>query len=141
MIRSLKPHELEVYLPLRQALWPGADDPSEVMAQLAHPERFQILVAEEEGRLVGWAEVSLRDYAEGCETSPVGFLEGWYVAPTHRRRGIGRRLVEAAEDWARAKGCIEMASDTELHNTSSQLAHTRLGYQEVERLVCFRKSL
>jgi len=71
----------------------------------------------------------------------VGYLEGWYVSPEHRRAGIGRKLVQAAEDWARSKGCTEMASDAELHNTQSQQAHRRLGYEEVERIVCFRKSL
>lgn len=98
-------------------------------------------MAEQNGQLVGFVEVSLRDYAEGCESSPVGYLEGWYVVPEHRKTGIGRRLVQAAEDWARAKGCSEMASDSELSNTQGQQAHARLGYQEVERMVCFRKSL
>lgn len=140
-IRPLTPHEVEIYVPLRQALWPDANDPSEVMDQLARPERFQILVAEEGSQFIGWVEVALRDYAEGCQTSPVGYLEGWYVVPTHRQSGIGRKLVEAAEDWARAKGCTEMASDTETHNTPSQQAHLHLGYQEVERIVCFRKPL
>jgi len=140
-IRPLTPHEVEIYVPLRQALWPDANYPSEVMDQLARPERFQILVAEEGSQFIGWVEVALRDYAEGCQTSPVGYLEGWYVVPTHRQSGIGRKLVEAAEDWARAKGCTEMASDTETHNTPSQQAHLHLGYQEVERIVCFRKPL
>ncbi|WP_041653509.1 aminoglycoside 6'-N-acetyltransferase [Allomeiothermus silvanus] len=140
-IRPLAPHEVEIYVPLRQALWPDANDPSEVMDQLARPERFQILVAEEGSQFIGWVEVALRDYAEGCQTSPVGYLEGWYVVPTHRQSGIGRKLVEAAEDWARGKGCTEMASDTKIHNTLSQIAHARLGYAEVERIVCFRKPL
>lgn len=140
-IRPLTPHEVEIYVPLRQALWPDANDPSEVMDQLARPERFQILVAEEGSQFIGWVEVALRDYAEGCQTSPVGYLEGWYVVPTHRQSGIGRKLVEAAEDWARGKGCTEMASDTEIHNTLSQIAHARLGYAGVERIVCFRKPL
>lgn len=140
-IRPLTPYEVEAYIPLRQALWPGADHASEVADQLAHPERFQILMAEENGQFIGWAEVSLRDYAEGCQTSPVGYLEGWYVVPTRRQSGIGRKLVQAAEDWARGKGCTEMASDVEIRNTPSQIAHARLGYAEVERIVCFRKPL
>lgn len=83
----------------------------------------------------------MRDYAEGCGSRPVGYLEGWYVIPEARRRGIGRALVEAAEAWARARGCTEMASDTELANRLSQMAHSRLGYEETERLVHYRKSL
>lgn len=141
-IRPLGADEVEAYWPLREALWPEGSDRAEVAYQLAHPERFQILVAEDgKGSFIGWLEVSLRDYAEGCETSPVGYLEGWYVLPGQRKKGIGRMLVEAAERWARGKGCIEMASDTELQNTLSQQVHTRLGYDQVERIVCFRKSL
>jgi aminoglycoside 6'-N-acetyltransferase I len=86
-------------------------------------------------------EASLRKFADGCSTTPVGYIEGWYVAPQHRRSGIGRCLVEAAEQWARSQGCTEMASDSLLDNFDSQRAHARLGYQEVERAVRFRKDL
>lgn len=141
-VRPLEAHEVEVYWPLREALWSEGSDRSEVTYQLAHPERFQILVAEDgKGGFIGWLEVSLRGYAEGCETSPVGYLEGWYVMPEHRKKGVGRKLIEAAEDWARGKGCTEMASDTELQNALSQRVHTRLGYVQVEQIVCFRKLL
>lgn len=140
-VRPLEPHETERYLPLRQALWPDTADAAEVAHQLAYSERFQIFIAEDSSdNLVGLLEVSLRDYAEGCETSPVDYLEGWYVACEHRRSGVGRRLVEAAEEWARAKSSTEIASDTKIHNTLSQQAHVQLGYAEVEQIVCFRKS-
>jgi aminoglycoside 6'-N-acetyltransferase I len=90
---------------------------------------------------VGFAEVSRRAYAEGCETSPVGFLEGWYVVPARRRQGVGRALVAAAEAWARGLGCREFASDTLADNASSTCAHRALGFEEVEVLRCFRKTL
>ena len=83
----------------------------------------------------------LRAWAEGCESSPVGYLEGWYVAEHARLHGIGGRLVAAAEDWARSRGCIEMASDTELANRVSEAAHLRLGYQVAARVTAFRKRL
>ncbi|MCX7783349.1 MAG: GNAT family N-acetyltransferase [Meiothermus sp.] len=141
-VRPLKPPDLERYLSLRLALWPdSAEDSSAEVAQMLTDSNVIILVAEENDQLVGFAEVGLRAYAEGCDSSPVGYLEGWYVAPPYRRGGVGRRLVEAAEDWARARGCTEMASDTETHNTQSQQAHIHLGYREVERIVCFRKLL
>lgn len=91
--------------------------------------------------LRGFAEVSRRAYAEGCETSPVGFLEGWYVVPGARRRGVGRALVEAAERWARGKGCREFASDALADNEVSAAAHEALGFEEVEVIRCFRKEL
>jgi len=141
-IRPLQTPDLLSYLQLRIALWPdSAGDFKREVSEILNADHLASFVAEQDGTLVGFVEVSLRAYAEGCESSPVGYLEAWYVVPEHRNIGVGRRLVEAAEDWATTKGCTEMASDTELHNTQSQQAHSRLGYQEVERLVCFRKPL
>ncbi|GIW38545.1 MAG: aminoglycoside 6'-N-acetyltransferase [Meiothermus ruber] len=141
-IRPLQPQDLRAYFALRTALWPDSEADFELeVSKILNNHRLASFVAEQNGQLVGFVEVSLRDYAEGCESSPVGYLEGWYVAPKHRKTGIGRWLVQAAEDWARARGCSEMASDSELSNTPSHQAHARLGYQEVERIVCFRKSL
>jgi aminoglycoside 6'-N-acetyltransferase I len=95
-----------------------------------------------DGHLAGFLQVSLRSHADGCDPScPVGFIEGWYVIPASRRMGIGRRLLAAAEDWARSQNCKEMASDTQIENEISQTAHQVLGYQVVDRCVHFRKSL
>lgn len=141
-IRSLEISDLPNYFQLRTALWPdSADDFEQEVGEILERPDLESFVAEINGELVGFLEVSLRSYAEGCDSSPVGYLEGWYVAPEYRQTGIGSKLVEAAENWARAKGCLEMASDTEIHNTLSQQAHNKLGYEEVERIVCFRKSL
>jgi len=71
----------------------------------------------------------------------VGYLEGWYVAEHARRQGIGAGLVAAAEDWARSRGCTEMASDTELANRVGEAAHLRLGYEVAARVTAFRKRL
>ncbi|MDJ0711871.1 MAG: GNAT family N-acetyltransferase [Woeseiaceae bacterium] len=101
-----------------------------------------VLVADSgDGTLAGFVEIGSRPYGEGCETSPVAYLEGWYVDSEYRRQGLGTQLVEAAEEWARSEGFREMASDTELDNEISLAAHTELGYEEVERQICFRKSL
>ena len=56
---------------------------------------------------------SLRPYAEGCATTPVAFLEAWFVSPERRRRGVGRALVATAEAWARGRGCHEFANRPE----------------------------
>lgn len=130
---------------MRQRLWPSqpGEHEGEIEAffrgELREPQA--VLVVESGGELVGFAEVSRRDYAEGCSSSPVGYLEGWYVAPGVRRRGLGRMLVRAAEDWAREKGCTEFASDTEVDNELSASAHEKLGFEEVEIIRCFRKRL
>lgn len=102
-----------------------------------------VLIARDDatGESVAFAEVSLRDYAEGCASNPVGYLEGWFVRAQARGRGVGRALIRAAEDWARSRGCAEFASDAETTNPDGIAAHRALGFTEVCRIVCFRKAL
>ena len=93
-------------------------------------------------QMVGFVEACLRSHADGCDPKrPVGFIEGWYVDANWRKRGVGRQLISAAEDWARAQGCVEMASDTWIDNEPSQFAHEALGFQVVDRCVNYRKTL
>ncbi|HEX3627371.1 MAG TPA: GNAT family N-acetyltransferase, partial [Verrucomicrobiae bacterium] len=89
----------------------------------------------------GFAEVGSRSLADGCSTSPVAYLEGWFVDRDLRRQGIGRSLVVAAEQWARERGFREFASDAELENLESQNAHVAIGFREVDRLVLYLKAL
>jgi aminoglycoside 6'-N-acetyltransferase I len=93
------------------------------------------------GALVGFVEVGSRPYADGCDTSPVGYIEAWFVDADMRREGYGRALLVAAEDWARSRGYREMASDALLGNDVSHSAHLRAGYEEVDRVVQYRKSI
>lgn len=99
------------------------------------------LVAELGTTRVGFAELSIRAYAEGCSSDNVGYLEGWYVEASHRHRHIGRALVEAAEQWARKRGCTELASDTGVDNTVSAQAHLACGFEDTGRIQTFRKAL
>ena len=101
-----------------------------------------VFIAErDDGTPCGFVEVGTRSYAEGCESSPVPYIEAWYVDPDVRRLGVGRALLAAAEDWARGLGYREIASDALLDNVVSHRAHLRSGYEEVERIVVFRKTL
>jgi len=128
---------------LREALWPGSlsDHDIETRKYFETVRQLPIVfVAEAGGRIVGFLELDYRKYAPGCRSSPVPFIEGWYVERELQRRGIGRALVEAAEARARADGHREIASDAELENTDGIAAHLALGYKEVERVVCFHKS-
>ena len=135
---------------MREALWPNssaeehAREVDEILAgkpPVTLP--LVILVAETKDRsVVGFLEVDLRSHADGCNPArPVGYLEGWYVTEEHRHRGIGKKLLAAAEDWARSHGCVEMASDTWIDNEVSQRVHNALGYEVVDRCVHFRKTL
>ena len=94
------------------------------------------LAREEGGDVVAFAEATLRGhYVNGCNTSPVGFLEGVYVKPPYRNHGLARVLCEALEDWAADLGCIEFASDVLLQNTLGQKVHEALGFEETERVI------
>ncbi len=149
MIRLVERRDLDAVVRLRVALWPDGsaeEHASEVADLLEGKPRstlpLAILVADEGGAVVGFAEVGLRSHADGCDsTRPVGYLEGWFVRPEDRRRGVGRALVAAAEEWARARGASEIASDTWTDNDGSVRAHAALGFEVVDRCVHFRKSL
>ena len=105
-------------------------------------EPLAVLVAQDGAdRLIGCAELSIRPYAEGCQGDRVAYLEGWYVVPDARRRGVGRALIAAAEDWGRSLGCTEFASDADLTNDTSAAAHLAVGFTEVGQVRCFRKDL
>ena len=135
----------EGWLALRMALWPA--ESSEHLAEMqdccAQPQRYaQFLAYSDAGEAQGLVEIALRsDYVNGTDSSPVGFLEGLYVAPDCRRQGIARLLVEKAQQWAREQGCSEIASDALLENKASQDMHLALGFEETERVVVFRKPL
>lgn len=144
-VRRATPEDADAWWALRDALWPGSpDDHRQEIAEYFDraSDASVCLLAETSGSgPVGFVEAGLRAYAEGCRTSPVGYVEGIFVAEPHRRCGTGRALMTAAEGWARQRGCTEMASDTELHNDRSGIFHAATGYVEVERIICFRKSL
>ena len=132
------------WLRMRQALWP--DHTTEVFAIqseeiLNDPMQPVFVVERLDGKLGGFLEAGTRKYAEGCESSPVGFIEGWYVDEDLREQGIGKALVKIAEEWARSQGLTEIASDTWLENEISIQAHLKMGYKETERLVHFAKKL
>ena len=91
---------------------------------------------------IGFAQCQLRhDYVEGTESSPVGYLEGIYVADEYRKQGVARELLSACESWAKAKGCTEFASDCELTNTESLQFHLNVGFEEANRIICFTKRI
>jgi aminoglycoside 6'-N-acetyltransferase I len=145
-VRAATKADAAAWCALRAALWPEADR-DELRAEAdAHFAGGGLVAAiflwESPNRqLLGMIELSLRPYADGCVSSPVPYVEGWYVVPSARGHGIGRALMDAAEDWARAQGHTEMASDVLIANAPSETAHKALGFDEVERVIHLRKVL
>jgi aminoglycoside 6'-N-acetyltransferase I len=146
-VRPAVAGDAAAWLEMRRALWPDDPDdthPGEIAryfdGSLRNP--LEVLIAiDAQQRPVGFVELSIRNYAEDCETDRVAYLEGWYVVPGLRRQGVGRALVAAAEDWARAQGCTEFGSDAVLDNEPSAAAHVALGFEETARIRCFKKML
>jgi len=149
-VRFVQLSDREDLVRMRVALWPQSsveEHDLEVSALLegkaALTMPLVILIAENaEHQLIGFLEVDLRSHADGCNPAhPVGYIEGWYVKDGYRHQGVGRKLVAAAEGWARNQGCLEIASDTWIDNEVSQRAHKALGYEVVDRCVHYRKTL
>ncbi|HEL5053692.1 aminoglycoside 6'-N-acetyltransferase [Stenotrophomonas sp. TWI143] len=142
-IRQATPADAAAWSQLRVGLWPDADDPLEELAQsLADPEGAVFLACAADGEAVGFAEVRLRhDYVNGTGSSPVGFLEGWYVTPQWQGRAVGRALLAEVQAWTRDAGCSELASDSRLEDVEAHAAHRACGFVETERVVYFRMPL
>lgn len=147
-IKPATPDDAPHWLAMREALGPDWVTPhaermvaeyfdSGTIDHLPHT----VLIAWRGNGRAGMAEVSLRQFAEGCETSPVGYLEGWFVDERCRGMGVGKALVEAAKGWSRSKGCREFASDVDMDNTASHAAHEALGFESVCDIRCYRIAL
>jgi aminoglycoside 6'-N-acetyltransferase I len=149
-VRLARPADVTTLAAMCNRLWPDAtlEEHARELAPVltgqapgSFPAIF-FLAEKLNGSIIGFVEVGLRSHADGCDpTHPVGFIEGWYVTPEHRRQKIGTRLVAAAEQWARTQGCSEMASDTWIDELGSQRAHEALGFEVVDRCVHYRKRL
>lgn len=132
---------------MRHALWDfesSADhaDQARLAYLSGNPDRAAFIALGEASLAIGFAEATLRrDYVEGCDTSPVAFLEGIYVEPDCRVSGVARALANTVAEWGQAKGCSEFASNALIDNTDSHAFHTALGFTETERVVFFRKEL
>lgn len=146
-VRSATVADTPAWLRMRCALWPkgsASEHRNEIArffaGQLRDPLAVLLAVASS-GEALGFAELSIRAYAEDCLTDRVAYLEGWYVVPEARRQSVGRALVAAAERWAVTQGCTEFASDALIDNDVSAAAHHALGFAETVQIRCFRKAL
>ncbi len=141
-IRALDKSDIEAWIDMRQRLSPYYER-SELAAEVSEwgLGRTGVMVADLDGRMVGFAEVTMREGAPGCATSSVGYLEGWWVESSYRRRGIGTALLEASEEWSRVRGATEFASDAHADNEVSRAAHTASGFTEKRAVARFHKQI
>lgn len=127
------------------ALWPQAKKKElekEFHYELESRKHKHFLAQHENGEYVGFISLSLRsDYVEGSVSSPVGYIEGIYVKPPYRKRGVAKALIKKAENWARRKGCKELGSDTGLRNVDSQKFHKNVGFKKADIIVHYIKKI
>ena len=144
-VRLATPVDINAWLEMRLRLWPNHERQEmldEMMPMLAEVASTPVFLAfTSDGNTIGFLEGGLRKYADGCSTSPVGYIEGWFVEEPWRRQGVGAALVASFEQWCRQNGLQEIGSDTWLDNLASIEAHQKLGYTVSERLVHFVKTL
>lgn len=133
-VRPMKLDELPAAVAMMRALWPTSTEYDFSDEQVFVWER-------ETSGLGGFVSFSLRPWAEGCDATPVPYIEGWWVAPDLRGSGVGRALVAAVEAWCRTHGYSERGSDVEIDNATSLAAHAALGFEPTARLQFFRKLL
>ena len=143
-IRKATVDDLQNLTHLGLQLWP--DHEFEVLcadfAQIMAKPDAAFFLACDGNHTVGFAQCQLRrDYVEGTESSPVGYLEGIFVRDGYRGRGLAGKLLAACEDWAKKQGCREFASDCELDNVGSLGFHLKMGFEEAGRIICFTKKL
>ena len=144
MIKQAEIKDLPLITKLACQLWPDhtVEEMRSEFADMIVKTDAAFFLAYADETAVGFAQCQLRyDYVEGTDSSPVGYLEGIYVAEVHRKQGVAKDLLTACETWAKSKGCTEFASDCELENTQSLQFHMKVGFEEANRIICFTKKI
>lgn len=144
LVRAVAEADLDAWAELRFALWPH-----EAL------ERHRKHVAQSWGKgllhgwlafdtaneVIGFAECSVRDFANGALSAPVPFLEGIWVRSDWHNKGVGAAFLEHVAAHFLQEGYTEICSDAEIENHTSHRAHQSWGFEETERVVYFRKPL
>ncbi len=123
------------WLDLALKLW--SDCSAADLTNILHsPREAGFLARDDDGNAIAFINLSLRyEYVPDATQSPVAYVEGIYVKDEYRNQGIGTALIQYAEQWARDRGCIELAADALIENTASYEFHLKAGFREVERVV------
>lgn len=143
-IQQLSADNLSSLVELVLEMWPDCTFEEEFESYksiLTAKDEACYLIKEGEA-FIAFIHVGMRnDYVEGAIEFPVAYIEAMYVKPHFQNSGVGRMLVKEAENWSREKGCRQIASDTEIKNAAAVSFHGKLGFEEVNRVVCFIKNL
>lgn len=144
MIKSATINDISVLVEMAVMLW-GSHDKTELSKEFEETIKSKnniFFIKYINNNPVGFAHCSLRhDYVEGTSSSPVGYLEGIYIKDDYRGSGYAKELLDACINFAKQNGCSEFASDCELDNNNSLLFHKALGFEEVNRVICFKKNI
>ncbi len=98
----------------------------------------RLLIAELDGRPVGWLHAVIWEFVE---TDPFVVIAGLVVDRAHRKRGIGRTLMRQAEEWAVERGCSFVRLWSSSGRTVAHRFYERLGYKKIKTQDSFARSL
>lgn len=144
MIKTANKEDARTLAELAIKMWSDATltELQEGFEELISSDKARCFIKYVDGKAVGFAQCQLRtDYVEGTDSSPVGYLEGIFVEKECRKLGYAKELLKECENWAKEKRCTEFASDCELVNEESLLFHIAMGFEEANRIICFKKGI
>ena len=116
----------------------SAEAMRERLARFLALDAHLILVAERAGHVVGWihgAEQELLEFGSRCE------ILGLVVEEGQRGLGVGRRLVEGIEQWARERGLDQIFVRSNVVRPESHPFYERIGYERYKTQHAYRKKL
>lgn len=143
-IEPLSADNLILFAKLALELWPESSFEDELAdwSQLINNTSNHCALAKSGVDYIGFIHISQRnDYVEGSIYDSAAYLEGIYVKSEFRNLGVGKILLTHGEEWAKAKGLKQLASDTEIENLNAQRFHSKLGFKEENRIVCYIKNI
>ncbi len=143
-IEESNQNNLEALARLMFEMWPQSSYKEELQdcQRILRAQDETCYLLKDQNSYVAFIYLKMRqDFVEGSKSSPVAYIEGIYVCPTHRKLGLASRLVNKAEQWAHSMGSSQLASDAEINNESSIAFHKNAGFREANRVVCLIKDL
>ena len=108
-------------------------------APMENSSMYALFVAEDAASdLVGWISTYLfRSMAMDCFAE----ISGLVVDENNRSRGVGKLLLKAGEDWARAQGCSRLSVRSNVSRERAHRFYARNGFEQVKTQVCLSKKL